>query len=106
MAERSDLVELRLLRAFAVLADELNFGRAAERLHMTQPALSAQLRQLEQRLGLTLVERSTRRVSLRPEGVALLGPARILLAESGRFAEAVAQVRGRPQRRVVFGAAL
>lgn len=106
MVERSDLVELRLLRAFAVLADELNFGRAAERLHVTQPALSAQLRQLEQRLGVTLFERSTRRVGLTPEGEALLGPAHILLAEGGRFADAVAQVRGKPARRVVFGAAL
>ncbi|MGH6911359.1 MAG: LysR family transcriptional regulator, partial [Phenylobacterium sp.] len=45
-------IELRLLRAFTVLAEELNFGRAAERLHMTQPALSAQIRQLEHRLDL------------------------------------------------------
>jgi DNA-binding transcriptional LysR family regulator len=106
MAGRYDAIELRLLRAFAVLAEELNFGRAAERLHVTQPALSAQLRQLEQRLGLALFVRSTRRVGLTAEGAALLGPARSLLAESGRFSEAVEQVRGRPERRVVFGAAL
>lgn len=104
--DRRDPMELRLLRAFAVLAEELSFGRAAERLHITQPALSAQLRQIETRLGFPLFERSTRRVALTAQGAALLPPARALLAESGRFAEAVEQVQGRPQRRVVFGAAL
>ena len=106
MAGRYDAIELKLLRAFVVLAEELNFGRAAERLHITQPALSAQLRQLEQRLGSPLFVRSTRRVGLTAEGAALLGPARSLLAESTRFGEAVEQVRGRPERRLIFGAAL
>lgn len=106
MAGRYDAIELRLLRAFVVLAEELNFGRAAERLHITQPALSAQIRQLEQKLGLALFVRSTRRVGLSAEGSGLLGPARTLLAESGRFGEAVEQVRGRPERRLIFGAAL
>lgn len=101
-----DQAELRLLRAFAVLAEELHFGRAAERLHVTQPALSAQLRQLEARFGFALFDRSTRRVELTPQGAALLGPARSLLAESRRFSEAVVRLQGRPQRRVVFGAAL
>jgi DNA-binding transcriptional LysR family regulator len=104
--DRRDAVELRLLRAFVVLAEELNFGRAAERLHVTQPALSAQLRQLEDRLGFALFDRSTRRVTLTSQGAALLTPARTLLAESNRFADAVGRVQGRPQRRVVFGAAL
>lgn len=99
-------IELRLLRSFVVLAEELNFGRAAERLNMTQPALSAQLRQLEQRLELTLFERSTRRVALTEEGAALLDPARVLLAESRRFGMLARQLRGRPHRRMVFGAAL
>lgn len=106
MAGRYDAIELRLLRAFVVLAEELNFGHAAERLHITQPALSAQIRQLEQKLGLVLFVRSTRRVGLSAEGAGLLGPARALLAESGRFGEAVGQVRGRPERRLIFGAAL
>jgi DNA-binding transcriptional LysR family regulator len=106
MAGRYDAIELRLLRALVVLAEELNFGRAAERLHVTQPALSAQIRQLEQKLGLALFARSTRHVGLTAEGAALLGPARALLTESGRFGEAVEQVRGRPERRLVFGAAL
>jgi DNA-binding transcriptional LysR family regulator len=99
-------VELRLLRAFVVLAEELNFGRAAERLHMTQPALSAQLRQLEQRLDFKLFERSTRRVGLTAKGAALLESARSLIAESRRFGNLAAQLRGRPHRRLIFGAAL
>ena len=89
--DRRDAVELRLLRAFVVLAEELNFGRAAERLHVTQPALSAQLRQLEDRLGFALFDRSTRRVTLTSQGATLLTPARTLLAESNRFADAVAR---------------
>ncbi|HEY8617758.1 LysR family transcriptional regulator [Phenylobacterium sp.] len=104
--DRRDAVELRLLRAFVVLAEELNFGRAAERLHVTQPALSAQLRQVETRLGFPLFERSTRRVSLTAQGAALIAPAQALLAESGRFSDVVAQMQGRRERRVVFGAAL
>ena len=99
-------IELRLLRAFTVLAEELNFGRAAERLHMTQPALSGQIRQLEQRLDLTLFERSTRKVGLTRKGAALLEPARDLLAEGRRFSALAAQLQNRPQRRLVFGAAL
>lgn len=106
MATRYEAIELRLLRAFVALAEELNFGRAAERLNITQPALSAQIRQLEQKLGLAAFERSTRRVALTTEGAALLEPARSLLAESTRFGEAVEQVRGRPGRRLVFSAAL
>jgi DNA-binding transcriptional LysR family regulator len=104
--DRRDPVELRLLRAFSVLAEELNFGRAAARLHVTQPALSAQLRQAEARLGFPLFDRSTRRVALTPQGAALLPSVQALLAESSRFADAVAQVQGRRERRVVFGAAL
>lgn len=99
-------VELRLLRSFTVLAEELNFGRAAERLHITQPALSAQIRQLEHRLDLTLFERSTRKVGLTRKGAALLQPARDLLDESRRFGALAAQLQSRPERRLIFGAAL
>ncbi len=99
-------VELRLLRSFVVLAEELNFGRAADRLNMTQPALSAQMRQLEGRLDLVLFERSTRRVGLTAKGASLLEPARAVLSESRRFASLAAQLRARPARRLVFGAAL
>ena len=65
-------VELRHLRAFIVLAEELNFTRAAARLNMVQQALSAQMRQLEDELGATLLIRTTRKVELTPAGRALL----------------------------------
>lgn len=99
-------VDLRLLRTFVTLAEELNFRRAAERLNLTQPALSAQLRQLETRLGLALFDRSTRRVDLTTAGVSLLGPARALLAESNRFSDLASQLRNRRRARLIFGAAL
>jgi DNA-binding transcriptional LysR family regulator len=66
----------RLLRPFAVLAEELHFGRAAQRLHVTQPALSQQIARLEQQLGVRLLERSTHHVRLTDAGRAVLEPAR------------------------------
>src|SRR4028118_1344549 len=66
-------VELRHLEAFQVLADELNFTRAAGRSHITHQALSTQLRQLENRLGASLFERTTRSVTLTDAGRTLLG---------------------------------
>lgn len=65
-------VELRHLRAFEVLAQELNFTRAATRLHLTQQALSSQVRDLEKRVGVPLFERTTRSVSLTEAGRTLL----------------------------------
>lgn len=69
------LVDLRHFSAFIAVADELHFGRAAETLHMAQPALSQMVRALEAELGTPLFERTTRRVRLTPAGEALLDPA-------------------------------
>jgi monoterpene epsilon-lactone hydrolase len=74
-------VEIRHLRAFVAVADELNFGRAAARLYLSQPALSRQIRSLERLLGCELLRRSTHRVELTVAGSALLDRARRLLGD-------------------------
>ncbi|MBV8500722.1 MAG: LysR family transcriptional regulator [Paucibacter sp.] len=76
------MIELRSLRQFVAVAEELHFGRAAERLHMTQPPLTQAIRKLEAELGALLFERSSRRVVLSAAGQALLPQARKLLADA------------------------
>ena len=89
------MIELRPLRQFLVLAEELHFGRAAERLHMTQPPLSLAVQKLEAQLGVQLLERGRRTVALTAAGLALVEaalrlveqadqvPARVRAAASG-----------------------
>ena len=64
-------VELRELRIFLMLADELHFGRTAERLGISQPGVSEAVRVLESRLGVKVFDRTSRRVRLTPAGEAL-----------------------------------
>jgi DNA-binding transcriptional LysR family regulator len=75
------VVELRHLRYFVAVAEELNFSRAAERLHMAQPPLSVAIRQLEQELGGDLFVRTTHEVKLTAAGRAVLEGARRTLTE-------------------------
>ncbi|KAA9150742.1 LysR family transcriptional regulator [Amycolatopsis acidicola] len=79
-------MNLRALRSFVVLAEELNFSRAAERLHVAQPALSQQIRALEKDLGAQLVDRGRRPLRLTEAGSYLLTEARQLLATAEQAA--------------------
>ena len=88
------MMELRHLRYFLVLADELHFGRAAERLAMSQPPLSVAIRQLEEAVGTRLLERNSKSVRLTAAGKALAQSAAQVLAqaeEAKRLAHAVGE---------------
>jgi len=95
-----DAIELRHLRAFVAVAEELNFGRAATRLFVSQPALSRQIRSLERLLGCELLRRSTHRVELTLAGDALLDRARRLLTDVDDAVFATRSVGGDLERRL------
>ncbi|MCD0486360.1 LysR substrate-binding domain-containing protein [Streptacidiphilus sp. ASG 303] len=81
-------MDARLLTVFVAVAEELHFGRAAARLSMAQPAVSRQVRALEQDLGVDLFVRTTRRVELSPAGSAALPEARRAIRQVARVREA------------------
>jgi DNA-binding transcriptional LysR family regulator len=96
-----DGLEVRQLRYFVAVAEELSFGRAAERLGIAQPPLSRAIQRLEAELGVALLERTTRRVALTPAGAVLLEQGRSALdavAAAGRRA----QRAGGPSSRVLL----
>lgn len=87
-------MEIQQLRVFLAVAEELHFGRAAERLHLAQPPVSRTVRQLERDIGVDLFIRSTRSVQLTAAGSALVAPARDILA-AAQQARATALAAGR-----------
>ncbi|WP_433561834.1 LysR family transcriptional regulator [Nocardia sp. CA-151230] len=87
-------MELRQLRYFVTVAEEANFTRAAARLHLAQPGLSAQIRQLERELGQPLLDRSSRSVTLTPVGEAVLPLARAALDQVERITHTVDEFTG------------
>ena len=82
-----EVIDLELIRRFIVVAEELNFTRAAARLGMAQPPLSAAIGKLERKLGVTLLERTSRRVTLTPACAVLLEQGRIAVEGVGAAIE-------------------
>ncbi|WP_367345263.1 LysR family transcriptional regulator [Stenotrophomonas bentonitica] len=78
------MVDLRLLRQFVAVAEELHFHRAAARLHMSQPPLTAAIRRLEEEVGSELILRGNRTLGLTASGAVLLSEARLLLQQADR----------------------
>lgn len=94
-------VDLRKLRYFVAVARQLNFGRAADELHIAQPVLSRQIRALEQELGARLLDRDSHGVTLTAAGRQLLDDAAPLLAAAAATRRRVAAAAGGPRRLTV-----
>src|ERR687888_104336 len=97
-------MDLRQLRYLVALAEEGHFTRAAARMHIAQPALSQQIRRLEDELGLALVDRTTRRVALTDAGALLVDRARRALGEVDAARAELADLAGVRAGRLVIGA--
>ncbi|TGN65127.1 LysR family transcriptional regulator [Nocardioides eburneiflavus] len=96
-------MELRHLRYFLAVAEERHFGRAAARLHMAQPPLSQQIKQLEDDLGVQLLNRTTRRVDLTPAGEAYLARVRAILTSVEAAANEAKRIDSGLEGRLVVG---
>jgi DNA-binding transcriptional LysR family regulator len=97
------LMELRHLRYFVAVAEELHFRRAAERLHVAQPAVSEQVRKLEEELGVRLFDRTQRSVSLTDSGNAMLEEARRVLHQADVAQAAARNARDQATTRLRIG---
>jgi LysR family transcriptional regulator, transcription activator of glutamate synthase operon len=97
-------MDIRQLRYLVALADERHFTRAAAREHIAQPALSQQIKRLEDELGLTLVERSTRQVTITDAGELLVARSRRILAEAEAARAELESLKGVESGRVTVGA--
>ena len=97
------MLDLFQLRCFAAVAEELHFGRAAQRLHMTQPPLSRQIQLLEHAVGVQLLERTSRSVRLTAAGAVLYRDAQVLLRLASQAADAAARTGRGEAGRVVVG---
>ncbi|GAA3543425.1 LysR substrate-binding domain-containing protein [Amycolatopsis ultiminotia] len=96
-------MELRHIRYFIAVAEELSFGRAAARLHIAQPPLSVQIKDLEKDLGVKLFDRTSRTTTLTHEGEVFLGEARQIVDQVGRARHAVHQVAAGALGRLCVG---
>ena len=97
------MMEIQQVRAFLAVAEELHFGRAAERLGVLQPPLSRTIRALEDELGVSLFQRTTRNVKLSPEGEALIEPARKMLEYQSLAVDSVQRAASGETGRISFG---
>src|SRR5688500_6684658 len=96
-------MKTHLLRYFVVLAEELHFGRAAQRLSITQPPLSSAIKALEDELGVQLLERSSKHVALTPAGAAFLKEARLVLERVATASETARAVAAGKRGRLEVG---
>jgi DNA-binding transcriptional LysR family regulator len=103
---RRQVIEIRHLRYFIAVAELLNFHKAAERLHITQPPLSQQMRDLECELGVALFVRDRRHVELTDSGRLLLPKARELIAQADQIVEVASRASHVPGGRVRIGVAI
>lgn len=102
-------IDIRQLRYFVAVAEELNFGRAAEKLHISQPPVTRQVQQLEQTLGSPLFVRHAKGVTLTPEGALFLEEAKAMLTLLEQAAEKVKHARNGELGRIdvaIFGSAV
>src|SRR5579871_4369659 len=95
-------MELRHLRYFTAVADHGSFNRAAQILHLTQPALSRQVKDLEEEVGVPLLVRGANAVTLTPTGESFYEDARDVLARAAKAVERARGDRGREQVRIGY----